>query len=239
MMNANSHPEAEYVLRRALALVDDDLAARHRWLWETERWHELVVALLSRVTVRSEMDVRAATESLGDAGLLDVEALSASCQSGTTLEPDTPLARRIREVLEDSGFKPDEAQKGATVLCEVAHGFSAHFQGQVQCYLRHYGELMLSESRRFFQFSALDEASVRFALTYWLQNVLNMPLSLVDDDMRALCQEHGIQPSDIMAAADTFGVNLALVDDVISRYVATRKAAQQPEGPAHPEEPAA
>ena len=226
-MNTSKYSEAEYVLRRALALADDELTAQHRWLWETERWHELVVALLTRVTARPEINVRVATDNLGDLGLLNVETLSELSQNGHAPDPNSPHARRIREVLIDSGLEPEEAQKGVATLCELAHGLNVHFQGKAQRYLRHYGELMLGELSRFFQFSALDQASVEYAFTFWLQNVLSMPLSLVDEDMRDLCEKHAIQPSDLMATADALDVNLALVDDVISRYVAMRKSAEK------------
>jgi hypothetical protein len=82
---------------------------------------------------------------------------------------------------------------------------------------------MLRDLDRIFEFSALTEAEVRYAFTYWLQNVLNMPLSLIDENVRMFCAQHDLEPEQLFAAADELDVNLALVDDVVQLHL-TRQA---------------
>ena len=210
--------EATYAVRKALTLAAEELASHHPWVSEHDRWRELVFALLTRIVDMPQEDLRMATHLLDRLGLLEIPALSdATPGSGS---PDSAItAKRILEVFEHSGFDPDEAVRSLTAIREAAIGLTQKFDGKIQRYVRSHAEQMLADIPRTFKFSALDEAGARDAFTYWYQNAMAMPLSLVDSSVRQFCSEHRITPVELVAAADELGVNLAFLDDAIHYYV--------------------
>ena len=109
-------------------------------------------------------------------------------------------------------------QATVTAICEAAAGFSDHFDGKVQKYLRHYGELMLRQLSESFSFSGLDQAAVRHAFALWFQNVLNMPLPMPDRIAHEACEMLGVEYEPLVKAADDVGVNVALLDNVLRAY---------------------
>jgi hypothetical protein len=221
---ANRQAEIQYLLRRAVAAEGQFLAWGHVWASERERWKELVFALLTGVTSLAHPEIRALTDQLDDAGLLDVSMLAEFQQEK---ERDAPLgvhARSILDCLQEGGFSQEEARRGLGVMCDAALSLQRQFDGKVQRYLRRYGELMLRELDEFFQFTDLDADATRAAFTYWLQNVLNMPLPMLDERITAACQRLGVQPDELIVAADELGINLAFLDDVLLSYDARRTA---------------
>lgn len=218
-MNATKNEEAQYLLRKLLTEEGPGLALNHPWLWEADRWKELVFALLTRVVSLPEDRARELTGNLNDLDLLDVAALANIGQDPKAPDLSNPHARHIIEELQEYGFSPEEARRALATICEAAVGLHKNFGGKVQAYLRSYGELMLREINRTFQFSALKDADVAFAFTYWLQNVLNMPLSLLDSNVLAFCEQHQLTPGQLIEAADDLDLNLAFLDDLVQRYL--------------------
>jgi len=220
--------DAEQLLVEVLSVLEDDLAIKHPWMWEGNRWKELVFALLTRVAPLPEQDTRATVEQMNRSGLLDISLLaSIAGASGSHPEQSSPQARQIRESLRATGFSMAEAERALTAMCEAAHGLQEHFGGKVQRYLRDYGELMLLDLGRVFQFSTLSEADAADAFTYWFQNVLSLPLSLIDTDLKAFADQRGLDPHLMIQAADNMDLNLALLDDLVQRYMAVRKQADE------------
>ncbi len=206
--------ETQYLLRKLLALETADLASGNHWLWEGDRWKELVFALLAHITGLAEDQVRELTDHMENLGLLDVGTL-ASIGKGSSPDLNSPNARHILELLQENGFSPEESQSGLTTICEAAVGLQKHFGGKVQRYLRSYGESMLREINQFFRFSKMEDPEVKLAFTYWLQNVLTMPLSLFDSNVVMFCERHHLTPEELIAAADDLDLNVALLDDLI------------------------
>ena len=228
-MSRNSPIDAEFLLRKALGSYGAALAINHPWVWEGERWQELVFALLAQVSDLPEDEVRVLAEQMQDLDLLDVLALAALRRGRPSADRKALLARRVVEILEEGGFSSEQAIRGLEAICEAALGFEEHFGGKVQDYLRRYGDLMLQELGRFFEFSALNDSETQTAFSYWLQNVLNMPISLLDADMRAFCEQHGLQPEELIAAADELDLNLALLDDLVQHVMSERALAEETE----------
>lgn len=226
-MNGTNNSEAQYLLRKLLTLETADLALRQPWLWEADRWKELVFAFLTRIVSKDEDQVRELTGKMNDLGLLDIATLARMSEDAKTFDSNNPDARHILEFFQENGLDPEKAQQALTTICEAAVGLQKYFDGKVQRYLRGYGEMMLREIARTFQFSALRETEVAFAFTYWLQNVLNMPLSLLDANVLAFCEQHHLTPEQLVAAADNLDLNLAVLDDLILRYV-SRQGKGQP-----------
>lgn len=231
-MNATNDSEAQYLLRKLLTLEGPDLAIGHPWLWEADRWKELVFALLTRVVSLPENEARALTDNMNDLGLLDVAALASISQDPKAPDLNSPHARHILDELTENGLDPEEAKRALTTICEAALGLQKHFGGKVQAYLRSCGESMLREIGRAFHFSALKDSDVTFAFTYWLQNVLNMPFSLLDSNVLEFCDQYHLTPEQLVAAADDLDLNLAFLDDLIQSYLSRRVSTEEQPVPA-------
>ena len=66
-----------------------------------------------------------------------------------------------------------------------------------------------------FNFSGLNKKQANYAFTYWMQNVLNMPVSLSDEAVQNFSKTTGIEPAQLFAAADALDVNVAVIDDLV------------------------
>lgn len=205
-MNDAHVSEAKYLLRKLLNEYGPALSATHAWVWESDRWRELVFALLTQTSRLEETRLREIAEELDALELLEIRALA---------ENGRLQRRRIVAVLAERGFTAEESSQAVSAIAEAARAFHQRFNGKVQHYLRRYGEQMLSEAAELFRSSGLDEERLKLALTYWLQNVLNMPLSLLDEPVRRFCAQNGLPPEALIAAADGLDLNLALVDDLV------------------------
>jgi AcrR family transcriptional regulator len=207
--------EATYRLRKTLAVEGFGVAPAHPWLWEVDRWRELVFALLTRVADNPEEDLRELTKQMADLDLLDVGELAKLHE-----DRDAPLAQRITELMTEMGIAEDQAGAALTTVIEAAWGLDQHYGGEIQRYLRRYGEQMLREIDESFHFTEMKPDAVAEAFTYWLQNVLSMPLSLTDESEQAFCERYGFTPLELREAADRLGLNLSVVDDLVQLHMA-------------------
>jgi hypothetical protein len=214
-----TNDDAQHLLRKMLLLGGAEVAASHRWFSEVDRWKELVFALLTRTTNLPQTTVRLLADQMVNLDLLHIPALP-TLLKGKPLAPDLhhPHSRRILQTLHEGGFSHAEAVKGLTVICEAATTFSTQFSGRIQFYLRTYGDRMVKEAQTLFRFSQIDHDAVRYAFTYWLQNVLNMPLSLQDKTVKSFSEAHGLTGDQLFDAADEMNVNVALVDDLLHYF---------------------
>lgn len=216
---SKSREDARYALHKAVVLYGADLVGSHPWAWEIARWKELVFSFLTRVSRLPEKVLRNLTNRMQDLGLLEIETLASLSRAGkgSAIEQGA-YGRRIMELLQESGLSQEESRQGLTTICEAALVLQDQYEGKIQKYLRSYGELMLKELDGIFKFSVLSKADVADAFTYWFQNVLNMPLSLADENVRLFCEKHNLQPRDLIDEADNMGFNLGYVDDVAYYY---------------------
>jgi hypothetical protein len=56
--------QAAYVLSHVLTQCEDDTISHQPWLWEHDRWKELVFALLTQTSRLPEARLRGVTEEL-------------------------------------------------------------------------------------------------------------------------------------------------------------------------------
>lgn len=214
--------EAKYLLHKLLAEDGSDLVHNHPWIWEVDRWKELVFSLLTRTADVPEHGLRVLVDDLERLGLLDVALLARMAGAS-----DPSVRGRFVKLLQERGLSEEDARRAMTTLCEAAVGLQNHHQGKIQHYLRHYGEMMLRDLPTTFRFTALSEQAAREAITYWLQNVANVPLSLADTSLDQFCRENQLSIDDIFAAADAINLNVALVDDLAQRYVERRRLLEE------------
>ena len=153
---------------------------------------------------------------LSDCGLLEVADLSAIPREPDTgkIDLSSPNVVRLWKVMEKYGVEGKEAKRIVAAFADAANAVAERYDGKIQKYFRHYGELMLSELNQRFSFTDLTSKEAADAFTEWLQNCLNMPLSLKDADLRAFCTQRGVSIDALIAAADEDNVNLAYLDDM-------------------------
>jgi hypothetical protein len=216
--------DVKFLLRKMLFTEGADLINNHLWIFEGDRWKELVFALLTKIVDLPESEVRGLVGVMDDLDLLEIQTLSNIVENDTGPNFDSRDARHISELLQENGFSQDDAQKAIITMGEAARGLKKNYNSKVQLYLRKYGEEMIKDLGKTYSFSLLDDAEVKLAFTYWLQNVLNMPLSLEDDDVNNFCKDNNLTPERLFAAADEENISFALVDDIIRRHVETTKA---------------
>jgi len=226
--NNTANDEAQHLLRKMLLYGGAEVAGSHQWLSEIDRWKELVLALLTRTTKLPQTTVRLVTDHLLHLDLLHIPVL-AQLLKGKPLAPDLehPNSRHIIQALQEGGFSHAEAVKGLTVICEAALALSVNFSGKIQFYLRSYGEKMVKDAQTLFHFSQLDQEAVRYAFTLWLQNVLQMPLSLRDETVESFSKANGLTSKQLFEAADDLDVNVAMVDDLLHHFHSISESAGQ------------
>lgn len=205
--------ELEFQLRK-LMMKNIDLFDYYQWPSEHDRWIELIFALVTRISKKNEDEIRHTIDELDVLDLLDVEDLSQIPEANEGINFEYAHARRVVEYLSESGFTEEESKNCILVMHEAAKSLKIYNDGKIQKYLRKYGQQMITEITQNFSFSKMDERDVKFAFTYWLQNVLNMPISL-DDDVKEFCKKIGKKPKDLVEIADKLNINLAIVDDIV------------------------
>lgn len=216
-------PEGVFALRQAVWKYAGQVRPASPWSSELDRFDELVFALFTRISDRPELEVRQLVEELRALGLLDVPRLAAvTVEAGQLASADDPAVHQLFRTIGDSGLTDEMSWQMTVTLVELAHDLERGYDGKLQRYLRRYGERMLAELGDSFSFSQLSQEQVLDAFTYWLQNALLMPLSLVDDNVRAFGVRHGLTESDLIASADELGLNLAWMDDVLEAAVRSR-----------------
>ncbi len=215
-METKTGSELEFQLMR-LFRGARDVFAYHQWPSERERWQELVIALFSRVCPEREAEMRDAVAELDDLGLLEIDELVTLAPYEGQPRKDSVLSSRVMETLRDRGFDASQTETALATLIDAARSLHEHCDGKIQKYLRHYGEAMLSELPDYFSFSRLKPSDVEYAFTYWLQNTLNMPISLKDEKLTRFCERFGGDTDTLVAAADRLDINLALVDDLAAQ----------------------
>jgi hypothetical protein len=215
--------EAKFLLRKILAVDAQAGAFAGLWISERARWTELAFSLLTRVTHLPQKEVRRVTNELDALDLLDITELAAMPTGAGAAETNIH-ARRTLEHLEGSGFEAGEARRGLATLQAISTSLVKNHGGKIQKCLRQAGEHILTELTMTFALSSLSEEEAGHALTFWLQNVLSLPLSLKDEAVLAFCTHYGLTPEQLTAAADELDINIALVDDLVQLHLAREMA---------------
>ncbi len=204
-----------YLLRKLVAGGEEIVSRHHPWLWEHNRWKELVFCILSQTVDGDQERLRGLTDHLDILGLIQIESLATLVEKGQLNFDDNPQADELLDFLMENGFEKTAAEKSVVSLAEVAYGIHKNFDGKVQHYLRRYGELLLKDLPNQFNFSQLDSSQVRQVFIFWMQNVLTLPLSLEDETMKIFAARYCVEPADLIKEADEMGLNLSLLDDLI------------------------
>ncbi|MDX6749385.1 hypothetical protein SH611_06165 [Geminicoccaceae bacterium 1502E] len=223
MAEPSGTPSAMEFALQKLIVRYSPLFEQHQWPEESLRWTELAFALATRISPRPEAEIRRTVEEMDLLGLLEVETLAGLAGPEGGVDFAAGGARRMEEHLLENGLASGEARALILALHELAVALRERFEGRIQLYLRRYGERMLDELAQNFRFSRLSPEQARSAFSYWLQNVLGMPVPLRTPAVQAFCGRLGVTEEELVAAADRLDLNLALADDMIELEEAARR----------------
>jgi len=195
---------------------------KYQWPWENQRWFELVFCILSTIDEDYSADSKAAlaTRVLVDLGLLDIHSLAESITTDGKSDYSNPYAMHFRSVLERVGFEAKEINQVFTTICETAKTLEQSYKGKIQILLRHHTDQIVNQLSKVLHLSHyLGEKNSRITILRWLQNILNIPILVPSQGLSVLCETTGKKPEDVLAIVDDLDINVALLDEVLNRWV--------------------
>lgn len=191
----------------------EDTFEQYQWPRETQRWYELVYCLISAVENRFGPDTHSASavRVLMELGLLDIPLLA---------KAEETTGQQLRIVLERLSFSGEQAKQLARALFDLAKCLDDKFQGRVQILLRTFSIMMVDQVIQTLPLkNTLGKEKASLAVMHWLQNVLNLPVLVPSPGLKALLAETGAKSEEVLAAADKLNVNVALVDEILNRWI--------------------
>lgn len=197
----------------------------YAWMYEDERWAELVFCLLNQYNPENTSDVRAAVSTLQYLGLIETEKLALLEQ------PGNENAVVLTHILKQHGFSEKNAREAVTLLAHVAGVIRKDFGGKIQRYLRRQGEIMRDELINALGGKSLNKEQLRYAVSHWLQNALSLPISLEHPAVIRFCKKNGVGLEKLLHTADDLNLNIALVDDLLELDQKAKDAAPEDEAP--------
>jgi hypothetical protein len=187
------------------------------WASETDRWAELVFCVLNAFVADDPARCRRLVDTLGELGLTEPATLAeAGNPSGTHhVVVSYALARY--------GFTESDAQRAIRLLAQLAGVVGERYGGKIQRYLRQQAERIRDDLVASLAVGSDSETELHVGITLWLQNAVNMPLSVADKNVDEFCDRHGVGLEELEKVADEIDFNVALVDDIIRLDQAARK----------------
>lgn len=175
------------------------------WVWETDRWNELVYCLLRQCSKQEPGIVRNTVQTLAGLKVLTIADLA-------TPDKSTNSNWVVLEyVLKQYGFNQEESQRAILLLIQTSDSIKKNYGGKIQICLRRRGDTMREELTKAFTGEAASEAEIRSAVTLWLQNVVHMPIPS-DRAVAEFCKREECTPEELNQAADELDLNLAVLD---------------------------
>ena len=178
----------------------------YAWASEHDRWTELIFCVISRVRSDELESTRTAVDLLSLLGLLDVSVLSNLNGEDASI---------VKRVLRAQGFTAAQAEQAIAVMKAVAARTRSAYRGKMQRVLRKHAERLRDELTKTFQKCGLKQSDVQYAVSEWLQNAASLPVSLETAAIKDFCKTNRVRLSQLLDAADSLDLNVALVDDVI------------------------
>jgi hypothetical protein len=216
-----------YLVRRLLGTRGaESVIRRHRWYNEQHRWIELVGALLSAKLHIPNSTLRLMLQQLRTLDLLSIPRLLQTSPIFVDASSEEVVLETLA-TLRDRGLSEADAMDAAKVIHEAAHCLGDKYNGKVQLALRKAGEELLNAMRKEIKLESLSEEELRVALTIWLQNVLNLPISLSLPSIQRFCKTHGISAMRLIEGADHIDLNMAALDDLVEHWDLKQRRSSQ------------
>lgn len=181
----------------------------YAWLYESDRWVELIFCLLNQCVDQDPEIIREAASMLQNLDLLNTEDMVSLGKPGH----EKTIAAAY--VLKAHGFSEKEARRAIVLLASTAKAIQKTYGGKIQRYLRKHGMAMREELVNAIGFDSLDQGQLRYAITHWLQNALSLPISLEHQAILGFCRKNNVTLEDLLHTADDLDLNIALLDDLL------------------------
>lgn len=128
---------------------------------------------------------------------------------------DQDTYNKLSIILTKCGFAKAKVIRIATVLADVSKVITVKYNGKIQRMLRLYGSVLKTDMIQTFKKISLTKKEIEFATTLWLQNTMNISLSLLHPALMKFCHKHKITFSELEEVADEIDMNIAVLDDII------------------------
>jgi len=217
-----SGADAHYQIRRLLSGPGAAFVTQHRWSHEAERWNELVAALLSVTLKLPRAGIAHLVGRMNILGLLDVDTWSELPADFDAASKSATVERSL-ELFEEHGVKGPEGMRAIRSVHEAAHAVQARYRGHIQIALREAGEQVLALLKDALNLTSIPDFEARQALTLWLQNVLNLPISLQSANLDAFSKRHAISVEKLTEAADELNLSIPALDDLVEYWAHEEK----------------
>ncbi|MGB8951187.1 MAG: hypothetical protein WCC06_00775 [Candidatus Aminicenantales bacterium] len=181
----------------------------YAWMYETDRWAELVFCLLNQCGRQAPETARMAVDMLQNLELIQVDKLAAIRK----LNDENAVV--LSYILKRYGFSEGDSQRAIRLLAHVARVIQKEYGGKIQRCLRRHGEMIRDELAGAFGSELLKEAQLRYALSHWLQNAFSLPISLEHRAVKEFCRKNRVRIQDLWRASDDLDLNISLVDDLL------------------------
>jgi hypothetical protein len=186
-----------------------DALPQYGWPSEVDRWMELLVCVIHQTRSASRIeDVREVLEIWQKLDLIAPQRLVA-------VAPGSEQEVVLLFILKQEGFNPDEAKRAVEAAVKTAEAVNVHYNGKIQHCLRAHATMLRDELVQAFENTGLPEGKMRYAVTHWLQNTTNAPISLEHESVLAFCRDNGIDMGALREAADELDINLSQLDDLL------------------------
>jgi hypothetical protein len=185
-----------------------------RWESEKDRWHELVFCLYSALSEQNFETSRRVVSNLANLHLLEADDLASAITKKGTLDPEHSRATTLLEILKENGIDRRVAERIVLSICEAARGIHAK-HGHLQKLFWRHAQAMLTDLGSVIALSDVSKDVERRALSMWLQNVFEMPLSRSETAVEAFCMQKNCTSEELADAADQVGIHHAVLDDLI------------------------
>jgi len=215
----NNLPKERILLLELINNEGQELSQQYQWVDEHDRWVELVFTILTQIIPLNHLEIRQITEKLSKESLLNIKELSNINFRNPDELKNLDHFKNFREILNMHKIDETLINDCFITICETAEGISTNFSGKIQKYIRSYGELLLSDIQNNFKFTLLNHDQIRNSFIYWMQNVLNMPISLNEDILVQFAEQNDITVEELYNEADNIDINLAVLDDLVQLNV--------------------
>ena len=216
MTKNGSHTNLKAQLQRLIERHELDLGT-YAWLYETDRWAELIFCLLNQCTQQEPEFTRQTVDMLQDLNLLQIDKLIVIENSAHE------NAVVLTYILKLHGFSEEDSQRAISLLAQVAKAIQKDYGGKIQRCLRKHGLSIRDELVNTFHGESLDDEHLRIAISHWLQNAFSLPVSLKNPASIEYCEKNQVSFNDLWNVIDDLDLNLAFVDDLFELELSASK----------------
>lgn len=204
-MRTTHKPRADALLNELATLYMEKkpFLGHYAWHWEEERWHEMLVCALVSAGASPEQ-ARSAVRIFDQLKMADPGSM-ARADEGMT-----------QNVLARQGLDHKQVNLAVQTLTQTAKTCMDSWAGKPHLFLREMSKrwvITLSES---FGRFGMSHGRAELLSTLWLQNVCNAPLLASNlPAVRAFCKDAGTTVGELIEAADSVGLNVAILDELL------------------------